>query len=449
MNMNMKLPALVMAMFATTAAWSAVSIQDASKLGATLTSVGAEVAGNKDGTIPDYTGGLSRDKSIDPLASPFSAEKPLFIITSKNVDQYKANLSDGQIAMFTKYPDTYKMPIYKTHRTAVYPDTIQKKAVKNATKTTLVGGGNGLLNFDETIPFAIPQSGIEVVWNHVSRFRGGSVERNRALIPVQEDGSFNSVHVTATQVYPQYLLDGYDKKSDGNVLFYFDSKIKAPTRLSGNVTLVHETINQVRQPRKAWVYNAGQRRVRRAPQVSYDAPAQGSDGLMTTDQVDMFNGAPDKYDWKLVGKTELYIPYNSYKLADKSKSYEEVVQPGHINPELTRYELHRVWKVEATLKAGERHIYGKRTFFVDEDTWQIAIADHFDSRGLLWRVAEGHMLQFTNTNVPWYVAMANYDLLSGQGMLELNNEEKEAFKFNIKRKHSDYTASSLRRAGTR
>jgi hypothetical protein len=449
MKIKMKLSVLAVTLMAMSSSWSAVTEQEAKALNSTLTAIGAEKKGNAAGTIPAYTGGLKRDTEIDPLLNPFPNDKPLFVITNKNVDQYKENLSEGQLALFAKYPDTYKMPIYPSRRTAVYPDNIKNKALKNATKTQLIEGGNGLIDFDESIPFAMPKSGIEIVWNHISRFRGGAVERNRALIAVQESGSFNSVHVRATQVFPQYLADGYNEKDDSNVLFYFDSRVKAPARLTGNVLLVHETINQVRQPRLAWTYNAGQRRVRRAPQVAYDAPSQGSDGLMTTDQVDMFNGAPDKYDWNLIGKTELYIPYNAYLLADTSKKYDEIIMSGHMRPKLSRYELHRVWKVEATLKSDERHIYGKRTFYVDEDTWQVAIADHYDGRGVLWRVAEGHMLQFTNVNVPWYAALANYDLLSGQGMLELSNQEKDAFKYNIERKHSDYTASSLRRSGTR
>ena len=232
-------------------------------------------------------------------------------------------------------------------------------------------------------------------------------------------------------------------------MFYFTQAIKSPARLTGNVLLVHETIDQVEQPRMAWVYNAGQRRVRRAPQIAYDAPRQASEGLSTSDQVDMYNGAPKKYNWKLIGKTEIYIPYNSYKLADPSIKYQDIVQTGHIDQDLTRYELHRVWKVEATLKEGERHVYGKRTFYVDEDTYQIAVADHYDNRDVLWRVAEGHAVQFVNANTPWYGALFSYDLQSGRYVAEVNNEEDDAFLFGNKIKHKNFTASALRRAGKR
>ncbi len=426
-----------------------VTEKQAAKLGGELTLIGAQQAGNKSGSIPAFKGGLSADKSADPLKNIYAHETPLFTITAKNIKKYKANLSDGQLALFKKYPDTYKMPVYPTHRTASFPQHVYAKAKNNVTQAELVDGGNGMNNFDETVPFAIPKSGLEVIWNHVSRYRGGSIERNSAQIPVQRNGGYTAVKVRSQLTAPQYLKGGMSAKKDDNVLFYFTSAIKSPARLTGNVLLVHETIDQVNQPRMAWVYNAGQRRVRRAPQVAYDAPGQASDGLRTSDQVDMYNGAPNKYTWKLLGKKEIYIPYNSYKLADPELKYKDIVQPGHINQDYTRYELHRVWKVEATLKDGQRHVYGKRVFYVDEDSWQIAISDNYDNRGQLWRASEGHALQFVNANTPWYVSTTNYDLFSGRYMVDLNNEETDPFKFGMQVKRKNFTASALRRSGKR
>ncbi len=440
--------ALLLAM-ASTGAWAKVSSQEAAALGTTLTSIGAQAAANKLGTIPSYKGGLSRNESADPFKNIYANEKPLFTITAKNIAQYKDNLSDGQIALFKKYPETYKMPVYATHRTASFPSNIYAKAKKNATTAELVDGGNGMINFDETVPFAIPKNGLEVIWNHVSRFRGGSIERNAAQVPVQRNGEFTPIKVRSLLTAPQYLKDGYSEKNDDNVLFYYTQAIKAPARLTGNVLLVHETIDQVNQPRMAWTYNAGQRRVRRAPQVSYDAPGQATEGLRTSDQLDMFNGAPDRYNWKLIGKKEIYIPYNAYKLADQSLKYKDIIQTGHINQDYTRYELHRVWKVEATLKEGARHVYAQRTFYLDEDSWQIAIADHYDNRGQLWRASEGHALQFVNANTPWYVSTTNYDLFSGRYIVELNNEERDPFKFGKKMKRKNFTAAAIRRQGKR
>jgi len=430
-------------------AMAKVSQQQAKKLGTELTSMGAQQAANASGTIPRYTGGLSEDLAADPFVDIYAHERPLFTITAKNVSQYKEKLSDGQLALFKKFPDSYTMPVYETHRTAAYPKDTYAKARKNATSTELVDGGTGLSNFDETVPFAIPQNGLEVVWNHISRYRGGSVQRNLAQVLVQRNGEFTPITTRSDFVMPQYLTDSGNLKKDKNILFYYRSLIKSPARYTGNVVLVHETIDQIKQPRMAWTYNSGQRRVRRAPQIAYDAPAQASDGLKTTDQIDIFNGAPDRYDWKLVEKKEMYIPYNSYKLIEKSAKYKDIVGPGHINQDFTRYELHRVWQVEATLKEGARHIYQKRTFYVDEDTWQIGLADHYDNRGELWRVAEGHTMQFVNGNTPWYASITNYDLQSGRYAVELNSEERDAFLFNNRIKRKGFTAAAIRRMGKR
>ena len=436
--------ALVLASGAATAK---VTPQEANKLGKQLTLMGAEKAGNSAGSIPAYKGGLKQNSNVDPYQDIYANEAPLFVITRDNLAKHKNNLTPGQLAMFAKYPATYKMAIYPTHRTANYPKSIQQKAKKNAATSELLSGGNGLTHFDETIPFAIPQSGVEVIWNHETRFRGGNVELNNANLQVSRDGSFMAIKSRSRLALPRYLSGGFNPKKDKNILFYFTSYTKAPARLTGNVLLVHETIDQVNEPRKAWQYNAGQRRVRRAPQVAYDAPE--GDGLRTTDQVDMYNGSPDRYDWKLVGKKEIYIPYNSYKIMDRSAKYSEIINPGHINQDFARYELHRVWHVQGTLKKGARHIYAKRDLFVDEDSWQVAVADHYDNRGELWRVSEGHAMQFVNANTTWYVANTSYDLISGRYVAELNNEERDAMIFGENMKRKEFTTSALRRSGRR
>ncbi len=429
------------------AAYAKVSQQEASHLGQKLTIMGAEKAGNAAGTIPAYTGGLEKNSETDPFKDIFASEKPLFVITAKNVEKYKGNLSAGQLAMFQKHPDTYTMPIYKTHRTASFPDHVLDKAKKNATTSELLDGGNGLTNFDETVPFAIPKSALEVVWNHTTRFRGGNMVSNTASLPVERDGSYMAIKTRATLAMPQYLKSGYDAKKDKNILFYYATHTKAPSRLTGNVLLIHETIDQVDEPRKAWQYNAGQRRVRRAPQIGYDSP--DADGLRTSDQIDMYNGSPDRYDWKLIGKKEMYIPYNSYKIIDQNANYDDIIGAGHINQDYTRYELHRVWHVQATIKDGSRHIYAKRDLYVDEDSWQIAIADHYDSRGSLWRLAEGHAMQFVSADAPWYSAYLYYDIISGRYMAELSNEERDPYVFALSMKRKQFTTSALRRSGKR
>ncbi|QOL26341.1 DUF1329 domain-containing protein [Thalassotalea sp. LPB0316] len=429
-----------------------VSPQEAAKLGSELTYIGAEKAGNAAGTIPAYTGGLTSTntpKSEDSGRpnNPFPNDKVLFTITNSNLDQYKANLSPGQIAMFEKYP-SYRMPVYQTRRTAAYPASLHSVIKKNAENAELIQGGNGLANFDTTIPFAIPQNANEVIWNHITRYRGGSARRFLTTIPAQADGSFVPVKMNDQLVWPEFLDGGRDAKKDDNILFYYLQVITAPARLTGTALMVHETIDQVSEARKAWVYNAGQRRVRRAPNVSYDGPAAGTDGLRTSDNYDMYNGAPDRYDWKLVGKKELYIPYNSYQLMDTSAKYKDLIQAGHLNPDYLRYELHRVWEVEGTLKEGARHIYAKRTLFIDEDTWGASVIDHYDGRGDLWRVAEAHNVQFYDVDTPWMVAEALYDLNSGRYITTgLSNEEPKFMVWGEKNSRKAFSTSALRRIG--
>ena len=444
--------ALALSLLATSV-MAAVSADEAAKLGTTLTPVGAEKAGNADGSIPEWTGGLPANAgAVDAkgfLADPFASEQPKFTITAQNVDQYKDKLTPGQQAMLKRYPDTFKMPVYPTHRSATLPADVLAATQKNATATKLVEGGNGLENFDLANPFPIPQNGLEAIWNHITRYRGGSVQRLVTQATPQQNGSYSLVYFQDEFAFRTNLTD-YNPAQASNVLFYFKQQVTAPSRLAGNVLLVHETLNQVKEPRLAWLYNAGQRRVRRAPQVSYDGPGTASDGLRTSDNFDMYNGAPDRYEWKLNGKKEIYIPYNSYKLDSPSIKYADIIKPGHINQDLTRYELHRVWHVTATLKAGERHIYAKRDFYLDEDTWQAAAIDHYDGRGTLWRVAEAHSQYYYNKQVPWYTLESLNDLLSGRYLaLGMKNEEKQSYNFDYKAASSDFTPAALRQAGVR
>ena len=432
---------------------AAVSASEAARLGKDLTPIGAERKGNG-GAIPAWTGGIESpagfkmgDKHIDP----FPGDKVQFTITAQNYTKYAANLTEGQIAMFKKYPDTYKMPVYQTRRSSGYPQHVYDKTKENATNTKLVDGGNGMSNYDVGVPFPIPADGMEVIWNHIVRYRGGSVSRVVGQATPQANGSYTMVKFNDEFTFKNKLSD-YNPATmkDNNILFYFKQEVVSPARLAGNVLLVHETLDQVKEPRKAWIYNAGQRRVRRAPQVAYDGPGTASDGLRTSDNFDMYNGAPDRYNWKLIGKKEIYVPYNSYKLNSGDVKYDDIIKAGHINQDLTRYELHRVWHVESTLKEGQRHIYGKRTFYIDEDTWQATEIDHFDGRGDLWRVAEAHNMFFYDHKVPWYTIETLYDLQSGRYLaLGLDNEESKPYNFGFTRSEKDYTPSALRRSGVR
>ncbi|MEL7652740.1 MAG: DUF1329 domain-containing protein [Stutzerimonas stutzeri] len=432
---------------------AAVSPEEAAKLGTSLTPLGAEKAGNAGGTIPEWTGGLKTDAAPlknGHLTNPFKDEQPKFVITAQNAEQYKDKLTAGQLAMFKRYPETYKIRVFPTHRTVAVPDEIYEAAKKSAVNTELVEGGNGLANFTDSryYAFPIPKNGLEVVWNHITRYRGGNVRRNIVQATPQTNGSYTMVHFEDEVAFPLGMTD-LDPERAKNALLFFKQRVTAPSRLAGNVLLVHDSLDQVKEPRQAWIYNAGQRRVRRAPQVAYDGPGTASDGMRTTDNFDMFSGAPDRYDWKLIGKKELYIPYNSYEIASSDLKYDQIIKAGHVNQDLARYELHRVWEIEATLKSGERNIYAKRRFFVDEDSWTIVQSELYDGRGQLWRVGEAHSLQYYQHKVPAYAFEALYDIISGRYIaIGMSNEEKP-HEYGYRASARDFTPAALRNAGVR
>ncbi|MBR9871139.1 MAG: DUF1329 domain-containing protein [Gammaproteobacteria bacterium] len=443
--------AVASAMLAGGSASAAVSQDEAAKLGDSLTPMGAIKAGNGN-EIPAWDGGLvtppANYKGDGRYVDPFPNDKELFRIDQSNVDQYADKLTPGQVAMIKTY-DSYFIPVYETRRTGAYPEVVQNKTKENATNVSLIESGNGLSNYQTAIPFPIPQNGLEAIFNHITRYRGGSVTRNVAQVTPQPNGDFSAVKFTESFTERVQLKD-YDPSEDENVMFYFKQTITAPSRLAGNVLLVHETINQVKEPRRAWLYNSGQRRVRRAPSVAYDGPGTAADGQRTSDNLDLYNGAPDKYNWELKGRKELYIPYNSYRMASENLKYKDIIKPGHVNQELARYELHRVWHVTATLKDGERHVYKKRDFYIDEDTWQIAVVDHYDGRDNLWRVAEAHAMQVYDARIPAYAFETLYDLLSGRYLvMGMTNEESDPYSYGVERSSREYTPAALRRAGVR
>jgi len=417
--------------FASTPALAKVSQAEADKLKAELTPVGAERAGNKDGSIPKWEGGLTKPPACFKgtgswYCDPFEADKPKFTITKANVEQYKAQLTDGQRALFGKYGDSYKMNVYQTRRTGAFPDFVYEATAKNAVNAELANGGEAANNAVVGIPFPIPKSGNEPIWNHKLRYRGIGIDRWNIQAAVTTNGAFNLVKIRE-QVKFNYDTRGITPAQLNNVGIYFMQTVTAPPRLAGTITLVHETLDQVKEPRRAWQYNPGQRRLRRAPNVGYDNPGTGADGLRTNDQTDTFNGATDRYTWKLLGKKEMLVPYNSYKLHSDSYKYADILKKNHINPELPRYELHRVWVVEANVKPGTTHIYRKRMFYVDEDTWQIVAVDNYDSRNTLWRVQESHFVMAYDKPFSNPVLESVYDLQSGRYLAQaMNNEENES-----------------------
>lgn len=446
------LTTLALSLLCFTAAQAAVSETEAARLGKDLTPLGAIKAANKDGTIPAWDGGITTPpagfKTGDHHPDPFAADQPLYTITAQNKDQYKDKLTAGHMAMLDTYPDSFKLNVYPTHRSASLPQRIYDATISNATSAKLVADGNGIDNAIIGIPFPIPASGNEVIWNHLLRYRGDTAARWIGQAVPTRSGKYTLVKFEDEFDF-LYTKPGAEFAKLDNLILYFKQKVIAPARLAGFILLAHETLNQVQQPRAAWTYNTGQRRVRRAPNVAYDNPGTASDGMRTSDQFDMFNGAPDRYNWELLGRKEMIVPYNAYKLHSKDVKYKDILTPKHINPELTRYELHRVWVVDATLKEGTSHIYPRRTFYIDEDSWQILAVDQYDRRGNLWRVSEGFPINYYEVPVLWSTLEVHTDLQAGRYLAIGLDNESRMYDFSIKRSAKDFTPSALRREGLR
>lgn len=446
MNMMKKAPLALALLLACSVAQAKQN--DSALIGSKLTPMGSEVAGNADGSIPAWNGGIASNAgSVDGngnYSDPFAAEKPLYVIDKSNVDKYKELLSPGQQAMFKRFPD-YRMRVFPSHRTASTPKADQQQAMINLGKTELAENGNGLKDYGFGLAFLEPTQPLEVLWNHLTRYRGGSFDRTMASATVQGAGDYTVVTYEQVAAFRDHIKD---LQPTDNLLYLYRSQTLTPSRYAGEVTLIQEPLNQVAEPRAAWQYIPGQRRVRRAPTIAYDNSARYSFGQQTSDGSDGFNGAPDRYDWKLIGKQELLVGYNAYEARSKSLKYADLLKPNFLNPDHLRYEKHRVWVIEAALKPDARHIYAKRRFYVDEDSWQILASDMYDDRGELWRLFEAHFAMLYDNQVPSTAVETTYDLISGRYVAaQLTNEVNEKVKYGEIMEKNAFTPAEIRRIG--
>lgn len=441
------------------ASLAAVSQQEASKLGTELTPMGAEKAGNADGSIPAWTGsmkgvpaGLSYTGSGDVYPDPYGKEKPLFVITAKNMAKYEAKLSDGEKALLKKYPATFKIPVYQSHRDGRFSQLTEERTKWNAIHTQLVNGIDGLQSYTGGVPFPIPKNGAQVIWNsrlvHPHPTLQGELDDIAVYLNGNQQKRRQSMVQEFPYSYPQNKIGDTETQIGVNG-GYVHVTVLEPARQKGQMTVVHEAMDQVKNDRQAWVYIPGSRRVRRAPTVGYDTP-DGPGGLMTVDDSLGFNGAMDRYDWKLLGKKEIYIPYHSYKFDSPEVKYNDLLMKGHANPDFMRYELHRVWVVEANLKEGARHVYAKRRFYIDEDSWQIALLESYDGRGDLWKV--GLLNTVYDYAIKGYIARAQvfHDLSSGAYVsARMVNETAQPNLMATPKGSKYFTPANLRKMGTR
>jgi len=439
------------AILATGIAQAKASADEGAQLGGKSTPLGPGKAGNDAGTIPAWEGGITRPPAGYKIGAshidPFAADKVLYQVTPANFSKYADKLSEGQKAMFGRYK-TFRMDVYPTRRSASFPARTYEYTKKNATSCKLIADGEGIQGCAEGFPFPIPNNAYEAIWNHKLKYKGLSVRSYSNQAAPTASGAYTLVRLQE-EILGLYYKPGNTSESINNALLYFKQDVLAPARLAGGVLLVHETLNAKAQPRQAWVYNPGQRRVRRAPNVAYDNPGTASDGLRTNDMTDMFNGAMDRFSWTLVGKKEMLIPYNAYKADASSTKVSDLIRPGHINPDHIRYELHRVWIVDAKLKPGQRHINSRRTMYLDEDSWQIVGIDHYDGQGKLWRYSEALPINYYEVPTLWTTLETHYDLKSGRYISGLLDNQDKPRDFSFQSTPSDYSPQNLRDSGVR
>ena len=414
------------------AGWGAVSAEEAAQLKTTLTPFGAEKAGNKDGSIPAWTGGLTTPTpgftNGGRRPDPFASEKPLYSVTSKNMDQYADKLSEGTKAMLKKYPDTYRLDVYPTHRTAAAAPWIYENTFKNATRAKVVqtAGGPTMQGGYGGIPFPIPKNGEEVMLNSEYRVKPTAFDARFNSYLMTADGTWlNVLQSSFTATLPYYEQAGSPEAFGSEYLFMRSVNTGPPIR-AGESLLVHLNANEDKS--LLWAYLSGQRRVRKVPNACCDTPTPFSAGVVSFDEVEGFTGRLDRFDWKLVGKKELLIPYNTNRLNVPTKD-KDVLSAGFLNPDHLRWELHRVWVVDANLRAGQRHSSPKGRYYIDEDTWTVALAERYDAKGTLVRVPFTMIIALPDVPVVMDIGWGVYDLISGASYVStLLNESKTQIK---------------------
>lgn len=430
-----------------------VTAEQAAQLKTTLTPLGGEKAGNQEGTIPAWEGGLTTVspgfKNGGRRPDPFADEKPLFSITAQNLEQYADKLADGVKAMLKKYSDTYRVDVYPTHRTAAAPQWVYDNTFQNATRATIIDGPGGPQPqgaYGGT-PFPIPTSGVEAIWNHLLRWRGGSWHFDATQYLITTSGKRVLITDGAAEMGSHYYIQGGSPEQfDG---FYYLIRIinSGPAIRAGEAIVGKQNINNDKSA--TWVYLTGQRRVRKLPKACCDTPAPSTAGLMTFDELEVFSGRIGRFDWKLVGKQEMIIPYNSNRQLQPGKD-AEVLSKWHLNPDYVRWELHRVWVVEATPSQGQRNTVSKARYYLDEDSWYAILGDRWDTKGQLTRTL--WQVPMVMPDMPGIGAktFGFYDLISGSWYVNgLFNEKNEQYRIMPTHQDALFTPDALAGEGIR
>ncbi|MCA0244054.1 MAG: DUF1329 domain-containing protein [Proteobacteria bacterium] len=453
MTFDSKLFACFAAWAAATAvavpAMAAVSADEAKALGTTLTPIGAEKGANKDGSIPAWSGGLTAPpagfKPGDGIRpNPFAADKPRLVIDAKNMATYAAQLTDGSKALLQKYP-SFRIDVYPTQRSVAFPKWIYDNTAKNAVKAKTNNDGRSIEGAHAGFPFPMPKTGYEAMWNHLVRFNGQAYEAKYRNLTVDASGRVTlATEGVSVQEYPYWD----PAKTSADTYWKIKLSYTGPARRAGEALMIIDPLDIGAKDRRAWTYLPGQRRTKVAPDLGHDTPNPGTAGASTFDDTFIFNGSMERFDFKLVGKKEMFVPYNDYAAVYGAKQ-DDLLKPNHLNPDLVRWELHRVWVVEATLREGKRHVYGKRVFYLDEDSWAALASDEYDARGQLWRTGFAYMAPSYDIPAPYTDMFGHYDLVSRVYSLTGFIAETGGIRQTKPLPEREWTADALAGAGVR
>lgn len=392
-------------------------------LGTTLTDFGAIKAGSADGAIPPYTGGIAAMTNL-PAGSPatgyhdpFAGEKPVFAITSSNMSQYVSMLTPGEQALLQRYGgEGYRLDVYPTHRSASYPAWVLENSQKNASSAQEVPDGDGASGAYGGIPFPIPKDGYQVMWNNYLAYQPAYCEQRYQNYLVDSTGAVTDLGtIKSTWAEPYYFQS--ETSLSNNFFRYFTVRYLTPAAEAGVTFLFQYPIDFTKRDDVTYFYSPGTRRVRLAPEFKYDTPIASYGGAVDYQEIDLFYGQMDKFDFQLLGQKEMIVPYNDYKFSNTTEA--ELLDPHFVNPDGVRWERHRVWIVQATLKSGERNAFSKWDFYVDEDSWRILATESYDAAGNVYKVgfsypwqnyAQGDATAMAHTIGIYDLSKGTYDL---------------------------------------
>jgi Protein of unknown function (DUF1329) len=432
-------------------AYAAGSADEAAKLKTTLTPMGAERAGNADGTIPAWNGGYTQIpagfKPGGVRPDPFSNEKPRFTITSGTASNYSRALSPGVMAMFKRYND-YRIEVYPSRRTAAAPQWIYDNTFANATRAQSLNDGLVIKGAYGGVPFPIPKSGREAMWNHLLNWQGESIEvRAKSIVNTANGGRITGAGLEASIEYPYFYKDGSAEKFNGTSRMGV-TVVTEPALRSGEALLNLSPVDTLNDSNQVWQYSPGQRRVRKAPNLSYDAPNFVSSGINNFDELFLFAGALDRYDWKIIGKQEMIIPYNCNGAMEGK--LDDLCSRSFLNPDKVRWELHRVWVIEATLAEGKRNVVSKRRYYLDEDCWHAVLGEGYDAKGDLWKLYQGLPLLMYDLPAVSVLPYAVTNLQTGAWMLDSAfNEQPYHWRVAARKPAKHFTPENLATLGVR